>query len=106
MMDTATLNTVFGAVVAFGGLMGYLKKKSLPSLIAGGGSGLAYAVTGYLIRSGNESAGINTAILLSLVLAIVMGRRAAKAKKFMPAGLVAAIASAALLVNGKRALEM
>eukprot|EP01147_Barroeca_monosierra_P000161 gene161-3552_t len=101
-MDGAQTNAVIGTIVAFGGIMGYLKKKSVPSLIAGSGSGLAYMITAYLIRSGHSTAGYQTAFVLSLALAIVMGRRTAKAKKFMPAGLVAVIATLACVLNGSR----
>ena len=45
-------------------------------------------------------------MLLALVLGIVMGRRAYNAKKFMPAGLVAAVSGIAFILNAKRALEL
>lgn len=40
----STVNLCVGAVVALGGVMGYAKKRSIPSLAAGGGAGLLYIV--------------------------------------------------------------
>eukprot|EP00056_Hartaetosiga_gracilis_P020773 m.21228 g.21228 ORF g.21228 m.21228 type:complete len:105 (+) comp8696_c0_seq1:171-485(+) len=98
-MDTSTFNYGVGAFVAFGGLMGFLKKKSLPSLVAGGGSGLVYALAAYRIQ-GEHPDGTYIALGISLLLSAVMAKRALNAKKFMPAGLVATAAAVALLVNG------
>ncbi len=44
MNTAATVNLVVGAAVALGGVAGYVQKASLPSLVAGGGSGLLYIV--------------------------------------------------------------
>eukprot|EP00043_Microstomoeca_roanoka_P027079 m.13554 g.13554 ORF g.13554 m.13554 type:complete len:110 (+) comp7316_c0_seq1:154-483(+) len=105
-VNAAQFNAIIGALIAFGGFMGYMKKKSIPSLVAGMGSGLAYVFTGHLIRSGNVSTGHNLAIVLSLTLGVVMARRAIKAQKLMPAGLVAILATSAFLFNAKRALDL
>ena len=38
------VNYAVGSLVIAGGVMGYAKKRSLPSLLGGGGSGLLYIV--------------------------------------------------------------
>jgi len=39
---------VYSAIVLAGGVMGYVKKGSVPSLVAGGGSGLLLAYGAYV----------------------------------------------------------
>ena len=67
--------------------MGYAKKKSIPSLAMGGGSG---ALIIYLASTDFAK---NTPIIqgLALFLFIFMGARAARSGAFMPAGLVAVL---------------
>eukprot|EP00741_Cyanophora_paradoxa_P005970 tig00000955_g5788.t1 len=81
-----------GIITILGGLVGYLRKGSKASLIAGGGTGSIMLAAGWLIaetplaRTGHVlGAGI------SLMLAGGMGARAAKAKSLFPAGVVAVI---------------
>lgn len=49
-MPTDYLGYVFGAVVAAGGSMGYVKKRSVPSLVAGLAFGGLAAVGAYHVR--------------------------------------------------------
>lgn len=58
---------VFAALTAAGGIMGYVKAQSLPSLIAGVASGLLLAVSGYLIPS-KPTAGSIVGLIVSLML--------------------------------------
>lgn len=37
-------------VTAAGGILGYIRKKSIPSLVAGLGLGSLFAISGYLIQ--------------------------------------------------------
>ncbi len=47
----SNLNLAVGVVVALGGVMGYVKQQSVPSLLAGGGSGLLYIVARYDVEA-------------------------------------------------------
>uniref|UniRef100_A0A914UIV2 Transmembrane protein 14C n=1 Tax=Plectus sambesii TaxID=2011161 RepID=A0A914UIV2_9BILA len=79
MADVVGLGYAF--VVILGGVIGFIKAGSYPSLIAGLAFGL---INGYGAHTGNNT------ILLggSGVLAAVMGMRFLSGGKFMPAGLV------------------
>eukprot|EP01115_Flamella_aegyptia_P010278 TRINITY_DN45349_c0_g1_i1.p1 TRINITY_DN45349_c0_g1~~TRINITY_DN45349_c0_g1_i1.p1 ORF type:complete len:107 (+),score=41.70 TRINITY_DN45349_c0_g1_i1:2-322(+) len=82
------------ALVAVGGVMGYMKGKSQASLAAGLGFGALYAISGYQISQGEMKNGNALALASSVVLAGVMGRRAMKVGMASPAGAVAALGTA------------
>ncbi|CAE7319667.1 FAX6 [Symbiodinium sp. CCMP2592] len=85
-------NTAIGAIVAAGGVAGYASKRSVPSLVAGGASGLALIACGQTGR-------FRAAAAISAVLMMIMGGRFAKTGKPMPAGLVALLSAAGLCFN-------
>jgi uncharacterized membrane protein (UPF0136 family) len=76
---------VYGVVLIFGGLMGYLKAKSVPSLVAGVVCGVIALLLGYYYPWHFAP---EAALLLSLLLIIIMGRRYLRTRKAMPALLV------------------
>ncbi|CAE7944181.1 FAX6, partial [Symbiodinium sp. KB8] len=78
--------------VAAGGVVGYAAKRSVPSLVAGGASGLALIACGQTGR-------FKSAAAISAVLMMIMGGRFAKTGKPMPAGLVALLSAAGLCFN-------
>eukprot|EP01112_Ceratiomyxa_fruticulosa_P008268 TRINITY_DN2137_c0_g1_i2.p1 TRINITY_DN2137_c0_g1~~TRINITY_DN2137_c0_g1_i2.p1 ORF type:complete len:112 (+),score=21.25 TRINITY_DN2137_c0_g1_i2:150-485(+) len=82
------------ALLAAGGVMGYAKARSRPSLIAGLAFGALYAFSGYLIDTGYHLTGHELAGGLSVVLAGVMGLRAYRTGKLMPAGAITVVALA------------
>ena len=71
--------------------MGYIKKQSLPSLLAGGGSG---ALVFLLTLSGYEE-NKEKLKLLSGLLFFIMAFRVYKSGNFMPAGVVVLISAGA-----------
>jgi len=77
---------VYGVVLIFGGLMGYLKAKSVPSLIAGGVCGLIALLLAYEYFLWHLAP--HAALLLSIFLIVIMGRRYLRTRKPMPALLV------------------
>ena len=74
-------------LLAVGGLIGYLKAGSRPSLIAGSISALAALVAlGLSVR--NNRLGVPLGMILSIALFVLFGYRyAVKTRKFMPSGL-------------------
>ena len=99
------LNFTLAALLAGGGLAGYMKAKSMPSLIAGVGLSALYAGSGVLINKGQSANGHALAIVPSVLLAGAMGQRAIKSGfKPMPASL-AGIGAAATVYNVKKYLE-
>nr|CAG8519883.1 6337_t:CDS:2 [Entrophospora candida] len=76
----------YALTVTLGGVVGYVKAGSLPSLIAGLSFGglAAYAAN----RVSTNPKNVGMALIVSCVLLIVMGVRFYNSGKFMPAGLV------------------
>ena len=99
------LNFTLAGVLCAGGLAGYVKAKSMPSLIAGFGLGALYAGSGVLINRGKSAKGHASAIVPSVVLTAAMGQKAIKSGfKPMPSAL-AVVGALATLYNGKKYLE-
>ena len=99
MQTTAIIVWAYGALVLAGGAMGWAKAKSKSSLIAGVVFGVPLIIFGYGIHQGHAS-DVRVAAAIAGLLAILMGVRFAKTKKFMPAGFVAilSVAVVALLL--------
>lgn len=78
---------VYGLLSGLGGIWGYLKSQSKPSLISGCISGVLL-----LIAATMQIQGLNLGLLLSriivLLLAVVFTIRLVKTKKFMPSGIM------------------
>jgi uncharacterized membrane protein (UPF0136 family) len=96
---------IYALLLAVGGLIGYLKAGSRPSLIAGSLSAVAaLAALGLLIA--NSRLGIPLGMLLSSALFILFGYRyAVKMRKFMPSGLLAVTSLVVLAVMIVAALQ-
>ncbi|KAG9347833.1 hypothetical protein JZ751_003849 [Albula glossodonta] len=91
----------YAALIASGGIMGYLKKGSVPSLAAGL---LFGGVAGYgAYRVTQDPKDIWVSLATSGTLAGIMGMRFFRSKKFMPAGLMA---TASILMVGKIGVGM
>jgi len=91
---------IYGILLIVGGVMGYVKAKSVPSLVAGGISGvLALILAWYYDACPYVPV---AALLLSLALTVVMGCRYFRTGKAMPAlpvvGLSIVIALAQIYV--------
>ena len=77
---------IYGILLIVGGAMGYVKAKSVPSLVAGGVSGvLALILAWYYDACPYVPV---AALLLSLALTVVMGRRYLRTRTVMPALLI------------------
>ncbi|KAH8234424.1 hypothetical protein KR038_009566 [Drosophila bunnanda] len=88
---------VYAATVAAGGVMGYAKAGSIPSL----GAGLAFgALLGYGAHLNSQDTPRPLLQLgTSLFLAGLMGMRWNRSGKLMPAGMVCMLSVAALVKN-------
>ncbi|XP_077365164.1 transmembrane protein 14C [Festucalex cinctus] len=91
----------YAALVASGGVIGYVKAGSVPSLAAGLLFGGLAGVGAYQIS--NDPNNIWVSLATSGALTGVMGKRFYGSRKFMPAGL---IAGASLLMVGKLSMAL
>lgn len=92
---------IYALLLVVGGIMGYVKAGSRPSLIAGVASGvIAAAALIVTIVMPESRMGFLIGVGLAVVLTVVFLRRLAATRKVMPAGVlvVASIAVAALLI--------
>lgn len=78
---------VYGILAIAGGIFGYVKVKSQPSLISGIVSGVLLLLGGIGLQQG-AGWGLPLAIGVTIVLIVVFAIRFAKTRKFMPAGLM------------------
>jgi uncharacterized membrane protein (UPF0136 family) len=89
---------IYAVLLALGGLIGYFKAGSRPSLIAGLLSSVA-AFTALGLSIGNSRWGVPLGLLLAIVLFILFAYRyAVKTGKFMPSGLLAVLSLIVLAV--------
>ena len=87
---------VYGVLLIVGGLIGYMKARSVPSLVAGVVCGLIALFLGfdYMWRLAPYAA-----LVLSLFLLILMGRRYLNTRKAMPALLIVVMSAIVAIVQ-------
>ena len=90
---------VFGLLAIAGGVLGFVKAQSKPSLIAGGISGVLLLVAGYLLGTENAQTGLILGVLLCIALAGRFVPSFLKTKKAMPAGMMAALSVVGIVVT-------
>ena len=93
----AIVTLVYGVLVAAGGVAGWARARSRPSLIAGVLFGGALIILGALGLTGYAMAGPAAAVAGFLL--VLMGIRFARKRKFMPAGLIVVLSGVALAVD-------
>ncbi|KAF0027416.1 hypothetical protein F2P81_020157 [Scophthalmus maximus] len=81
----------YAAAIAFGGFMGYKRKGSVMSLMAGLVFGGLSAYGAYNVS--NDSKDIKVSLLAAGVLSLVMGTRYKKSGKILPAGIMSGLRS-------------
>ncbi|MFQ5865498.1 MAG: TMEM14 family protein [bacterium] len=77
----------YGILVLVGGILGYVKSQSLPSIISGGIFGLLIIASAILMLKG-MAVGTYSALVISVFLAAFFLYRFIGSHKFMPAGLM------------------
>ena len=102
---SAHLNISLGGLTILGGAFGFMRKGSKISLLAGLTFGTLFLGSGYLIANDREYDGHVLATGTAGFMAFGMAQRHYSTGKFMPAGLVAAIAVAATGYNLAKARD-
>ncbi len=102
-MSPAWVAFAYGAIVLAGGVLGFVKARSRPSLIAGIASSALLLGAGVLMLRGEKAGRIGAMVVAGLLLAFFAARWL-KGRKFMPAGMMvlASAAALALLAWGGR----
>ncbi|TYZ60070.1 hypothetical protein PybrP1_008740 [[Pythium] brassicae (nom. inval.)] len=72
------------ALLSAGGIAGYLRTKSVPSLVAGVTLGAGFGVAGFMLQSGHMTEGHGVALFASTITMSAMGVRAIKSRKPLP----------------------
>jgi uncharacterized membrane protein (UPF0136 family) len=88
---------VFGALTIIGGVIGYVKAGSLPSIIAGGVTGVLLLVAGWILPA-NRMTGIVIALIISFLLAAQFIPKFIRTGKAMPAGLMSILSVIGIVV--------
>ena len=87
---------VYGVLLVVGGVMGYVKAKSVPSLVVGAICGL---IALFLGANYTWHDAPYAALALALVLIFLMGRRYQRTRKAMPALLIVGLSVIVVLAQ-------
>lgn len=101
MSSGAIAAIAYGLLALVGGIVGYTKAKSKPSLISGTVSGVLLIIAGILSSVGVGWA-TSLAAIITAVLVVVFVVRLLKTRKFMPAGImiIAGVVALVVMVTG------
>ena len=97
MEATKVYFLIFGALTIIGGVIGYVKAASLPSLIAGSITGVLLLVAGALLPE-YRAIGLATGLVISLLLAAQFIPKFFRTRKVMPAGLMSILSVIGVIV--------
>ena len=98
MNTTSLLVIVYALLVIVGGVLGFVKAGSRPSLIGGLVGGLALLAAGWGISRG-QVWGLQAALVLTLALFVFFTVRYVRTRAFMPGGLMAILSLLALVAT-------
>ena len=99
MQTTAIEIWVYGVLMILGGIIGFVRVHSRASLLSGGGLGLGLLACGYGVWRGTANS-LVVAVVIAALLLVLFAIRYAKTRRFMPAGMLAIMSLAAVVVFG------
>ncbi|EMC95270.1 hypothetical protein BAUCODRAFT_123733 [Baudoinia panamericana UAMH 10762] len=88
VMALHSIAYILAGLTAGGGITGYIRAGSVPSMVAGCSVGALYAVGGYRMQN-RQTYGVELVLLASIILAGSSIPRAIKTQKPLPMGLSA-----------------
>jgi uncharacterized membrane protein (UPF0136 family) len=88
---------IFGALTIVGGVIGYVKAGSVPSIIAGAITGVLLLAAGFLLPE-HRATGLAIAFITSLLLAAQFVPKFMRTGKAMPAGMMSILSVIGLIV--------
>ncbi|KAL6047771.1 hypothetical protein QOT17_021450 [Balamuthia mandrillaris] len=100
-IEEAVPTYALGALVAGGGIMGFKKARSWPSLISGLGFGTLFVLSGELMRKPESATtGKVTSFASSILLTSAMYQRFTKTRALFPAGAMCGLGVVATVYHG------
>jgi uncharacterized membrane protein (UPF0136 family) len=97
MEATKVYFIIFGALTIIGGIIGYVKAGSLPSIIAGSITGVLLLIAGFLLPQ-HRAPSLVTAFIISLLLAAQFVPKFIRTGKAMPAGMMSILSVIGIVV--------
>jgi uncharacterized membrane protein (UPF0136 family) len=88
---------VFGILTIAGGVIGYVKAGSMPSIIAGSISGILLLVAAFLLPD-HRVAGLAIGLIVSLLLAGQFIPKFIRTGKVMPAGMMSILSAIGIIM--------
>jgi len=88
---------IFGVLTIAGGIVGYVKAGSAPSIIAGSITGILLIVAALLLPE-HRAAGLAVGLIISLLLAAQFIPKFIRTGKVMPAGLMSVLSAIGIVV--------
>lgn len=88
---------IFGVLTIAGGIIGYVKAGSTPSIIAGSITGILLLIGAWLIPE-HRAAGLIVVLVVSLLLALQFIPKFIRGGKVMPAGMMSILSAIGLAV--------
>ena len=89
---------IFGALTIAGGIMGFVKKHSYASLVAGGLCGVLLLIAGLLLRE-KPQPGLILGLVVSLALAGQFLPKFIQKHSWMPAGMMSVLSIIAIIMT-------
>ncbi len=91
-------SVVYGILLVVGGVIGYTKAKSMPSLVMGSATGILAILLAYYGLHGHDLISLFLLAAESIVLSAFFYTRFQKTKKIMPAGLMFIVSVVSLAI--------
>jgi uncharacterized membrane protein (UPF0136 family) len=88
---------VFGILTIVGGIVGYVKAGSKPSIIAGSITGILLLIAGFLLPQ-QRVVGLVIALIVSLILAAQFVPKLIRTGRAMPAGMMSILSVIGIIV--------
>lgn len=93
---------VYAALLLLGGILGYVRARSVPSLAMGAVAALFSIFAAVMMSTHHTRRGLALGILVSLVLGVFFFQRYQETKKPMPALLILVVSVLVLLLSALR----
>jgi uncharacterized membrane protein (UPF0136 family) len=97
MQTTAIIVWAYAVLMAMGGVIGYVKVGSKASLLSGTGFGLLLLFSGYGVWLGYRES-LVASIVITALLVVIFAVRVVKTRRFIPAGVLALLSVATLVI--------